>query len=39
MHAVLTLKQSSQRGLWEVILHLQQVDEFWLPTAPLNNLA
>ena len=37
MHAVLALKESGKRGLREVVLHLEQVDQLRLATAPLNH--
>ncbi len=37
VHTVLALKQSCQRGLREVILHLEQVDQLRLPATPLNH--
>ena len=38
MHAVLALEECGEGGLWEVILHLEQVDELGLATAPLDDL-
>lgn len=37
MHTVFTLEESSERGFREVILHLKQMDQLWLPSAALYN--
>ena len=38
MHSIFALEQGGERGVWEMVLHLQQMDQLWHPTALLNNM-
>ena len=38
MHAILALQKGGKGSLWEVILHLQEMDQLWLATATLYDL-
>jgi hypothetical protein len=38
MHPVLALEQGRQRGLGEMILHLEKMDQLRLPPAALNDV-
>lgn len=38
MHTIAALEEGSERRIWEVVLHLEQVDEFGHSTALLDDL-
>ena len=38
MHAIATLEKRGERSIWEVVLHLQQMDQFWHSAAFFDDL-
>jgi hypothetical protein len=38
VHAVAALKKSGERGVWEMVLHLEQMDKLWHTATLLYDL-